>query len=102
MPNPPRILREIAGLTKNEAIKVKALELAAELETQHNQQNNNFQNALSNAELGIDNQLDELRKDIERIRSTQSDAVERQLKMLEMLEDVQTAVRKLGGDAAAS
>lgn len=58
--NPSRTLRKLAEALPNGDIKTGVLTLAAELELQHNAQNNAFQGALSNAELGFENQLDVL------------------------------------------
>lgn len=95
MPNPSRTLREIADLTHNPAIREKAEQLAAELELQHNRQNNEFGVALGMAELSFANQFDSLRAEIAGLRTDQDHSAERQRTILEMLETLQTDVRAL-------
>jgi hypothetical protein len=90
--DPSRTLREIAALADDPAVRSKIEQAATELELQHNAQNNQFQAALSNAELGIDNTLDKLRADITK-RFGDVDA--RQHQMLQMLGDLQDSLRAL-------
>jgi hypothetical protein len=99
--NPSETLRRIAKITASPEAKQLALQLAAELEEQHNRQNNAFQVALGNAELGWANQLDMIFK-----RLDQHDA--RDEKILEMLGALQLELnarlsrieeRQVNGDA---
>jgi len=101
MPNPAKTLREIAALTNNPAIRVLAEQMAGELELQHNRQNNEFQGVLGNVELGIDNQLKELRQEIAALHTDQEHSAERQRTILEMLETLQTDVRALADGTRA-
>lgn len=99
MPNPARTLREIAALISNPKIRALAEHMAAELELQHNKQNNEFGIALGMAELGFANQFDALRTEIAALRTDQEHAAERQRTILEMLETLQADVRTLAGRA---
>ena len=67
--NPSRTLRKFAETLPDGDLKTYIFQLAAELEVQHNSQNNAFQGALSNAELGLGNQLDVLTGMIAELRS---------------------------------
>lgn len=86
--NPSETLRKIANLSKNEEVQHLAMMLASELELQHNAQNNAFQGALGNAELGWANQLDDI---VKRLEASE----ERQTTILEMLETMQEDLRAL-------
>lgn len=92
MTDPSKTLREIAGLAKDPAVRAKIEQVATEFELQNNTQNNRFQAALSLAELGIDDKLDDLKQTInERLGTVDA----RQEKILEMLEELQTSLRGL-------
>jgi len=95
MPNPSRLIRERAEtLPAGDATRGWPEGVAAEFETQHNKQNNDWTVALGNAELAFDNKLDMLRADMER---QFGDSEERQKKILELLEALQDDLRKLAG-----
>ena len=62
--NPSQTLREIAELAQNPSIKARLMQLAAEFETQHNQQNNNFGIALGRAQNTWEQSLTDFRHDL--------------------------------------
>lgn len=62
--NPSQTLREIADIAQNPTVKERLTKLAAEFETQHNQQNNNWAIALGRAQNTWEQALDDLRLDL--------------------------------------
>lgn len=93
-------MREIAALATNPEVKRRLEVLAAEFETQHNNQNNHWSIVFGRLENSIQDELNAVRFDM-----TQAigDVEVRQVKMLELLEHLQTdirslAARQVGGD----
>jgi len=62
--NPSQTLRELAGIATNPIIKERLMQLAAELELQHLNQNNNWAVALGMAQNTWEQGLDDLRRDV--------------------------------------
>ena len=62
--NPSQTLRELADIAHNPVIKDRLMQLAAELELQHLNQNNNWAVALGMAQNTWEQGLDDLRRDI--------------------------------------
>ena len=109
MTDPSRRLREIADAAPDPAQAARVRALADELESQHNDQNNAFQVALSLTDLHLTEEIESLRTDLTH-RLDDNDA--RQKTILEMLEQLQDDLRVLqqrppcmhqagGSDAAA-
>src|SRR5215216_1669842 len=66
--DPSQTLRMIADSLPSGDLKTSVYQLAAELEVQHKRQNNAFQGALGNAELGLGNQIGALKSMIQELR----------------------------------
>lgn len=103
MSDPTRRLREIADAAPDPKQAERIRALAAELEKQHNDQNNAFQVALSLTDLHLSTEIDQLRTEMTQ-RLDDSNARQRQI--LTMLEELQTDLRALNqrqvGDNDAS
>lgn len=90
MSDPTRRLREIADAAPDSKQAERIRALAAELEKQHNDQNNAFQVALSLTDLHLTEEIESLRIELT-TRLDNSDA--RQHQILKMLEDLQSELR---------
>ena len=93
--NPSQTLRTIANTMSDGELKDRLFQLAAELEVQHRQQNSAFQGALSNAELGIGNQLDALTAMIGEVRSVCNGSASKIVELCEKFDALAGRIRDL-------
>lgn len=97
MPNPARTLRKIAESMADGDLKTSVYQLAGELEVQHNNQNNAFQGALGNAELGISDQLDVLTKMIGDLRTVCNNSLAQSQENATQIEELRGKLDELTG-----
>ena len=84
--NPSATVRDIAALASTPEVKERLEKLAAEFEIQHNQQNNEFGIVIGQLQLRIQEEMEAIRFDM---RQAFGDVEARQVKMLEMMEQLQ-------------
>ena len=95
--NPSATLREIADLARTPEVKARLIALAAAFEVQHNDQNNQHAITIAQLQLSIRDELAALRYDL---NQAIGHVEARQKTMLEMLEELQCALRTGGATEA--